>query len=337
MLALGIKLVEYGFVPDFIIRIFIRLLCAKRIKEDHLPLAQYVQVLKKAPIADFTNSANEQHYELPAEFFDGCLGKRKKYSGCDWDSGITTLDQAEENSLAIVCRKAQISDGQEILELGCGWGSLTLWLAEKYPKSKITAVSNSKTQRMYIEQKLKLRKYENVKIITDDMNRFDIDQKFDRIVSIEMFEHMKNYEALFVKMEKWLKQEGLLFIHIFLHKTKHYFFETDGADNWLGKYFFTGGQMPSYELLESMSGPFILDSKDFINGLNYYKTSEAWLKNMDTNKHKIMTILNQHYSYRQAKIWFNRWRVFYMSVSELFGFNKGMEWGVGHFVFKLKR
>ena len=232
----------------------------------------------------------------------------------------------------MVCERAELRDGMDILELGCGWGSLTLSMAERFKKAKITAVSNSSLQRRFIEQKLKDRGLNNVKVITKDMNKFTIDKKFDRIVSVEMFEHMKNYEKLFHKLAGFLKKNGKLFIHIFTHKDFAYDFETSDETDWMGRYFFSGGRMPSNHLMHYMCAPLKVEKHWVVSGTHYHKTAEAWLDKMDANMPQIKPIFEKEYGADYSK-WIQYWRVFFMAVSELFKTREGKEWMVNHYLF----
>jgi cyclopropane-fatty-acyl-phospholipid synthase len=292
-----INLMERGYVPDSISRWGIRRLVSQRLRDesnnylkDELRLKkQFISQMKSGPIAVHTDAANEQHYEVPPQFFDMVLGDHRKYSGCFWEENVTTLSAAEAASLSISCDRAQIEDGMSILELGCGWGSLSLWLARNYSKCNITSVSNSSMQRKFIEDICKEEGINNLKIISCDMNTFDPNATFDRVMSIEMFEHMRNYQNLMNSIGSWLNPDGKLFIHIFCHQRFSYFFETDGASNWMGRYFFTGGVMPSVDLPDYFQDDLSLETKWWWDGKHYQKTAEAWLKSMDQNRDRILT------------------------------------------------
>lgn len=292
---------------------------------------EFLSELKKSKIAIETDAANEQHYEVDSRFFELSLGARKKYSSCYYHAN-ESLDEAEINMLKLYVERGQFVDGQDILELGCGWGSLTLYLAENFPNSNITAISNSHSQREYIENQAITKGLKNIKIITKDINEFSIDRKFDRIISIEMFEHIRNYKQLFSKVSSWLKDSGLLFIHIFCHRHLMYPFETEGSDNWMGKYFFSGGQMPATDTFLFFQDELNIERRWINNGQHYEKTSNHWLENMDNNKQEILELFKKTYG-KEYKIWFQRWRIFYMACAELFGYNKGKEWLVGHYLF----
>lgn len=335
-----ISLIERGWVPDSLIRTGIRQLLRKRLsdeknnfkKKDHFN--SFVGTLCSRPIAVDTSKANDQHYELPPSFFNLILGKYNKYSSCYWGDGATSLDEAEASSLKITCERAELSDDMDILELGCGWGSLSLWIAEKYPKSRVTSISNSNQQREFINRAAKLKNLNNLTVVTCDMNSFNAETKFDRVVSVEMFEHMQNYERLMENISSWLKINGKLFVHIFCHQRFAYFFSTEGSDNWMGRYFFTGGLMPSEDLLLKFQKNISLDNQWRWNGCHYKLTSNAWLKNMDREKINILPILEKVYGRNERNIWFQRWRIFFMACAELFGYNSGNQWLVAHYLFK---
>ncbi len=337
-----IDLCENGLVPDVLTRYGIRQLCRQRLVEENindiekadLRFRRMLEQLRQSPIAIETAAANEQHYEIPTRFFQLCLGKRLKYSSCFYKTGDETLDEAEVAMLGIYSERAELKDGQHILELGCGWGSLTLWMAEKYPNANITAVSNSATQRMHIEAVCRERGWQHVKVVTCDVNTLELDaNQFDRVVSIEMFEHMRNYQTLLNRISKWMKPEAKLFVHIFCHRYVMYPFETDGDDNWMGKYFFTGGIMPSADTLLHFQQDMSIQQRWLVSGEHYEKTSNHWLANQDANREEIMQIMKSTYGEKDAKRWFNRWRMFWLSCAELFGLEDGNEWLVAHYLF----
>ena len=336
-----IDLAEKGIMPDFLIRSGIRRMQKERIlweksrsvSEVEVHHQNWVNEMKSSSIAYVPEKANEQHYEVPPDFFVNALGKHLKYSSGFWPTGVTTLDDSEFAMLKLSAERAEITNGDKILELGCGWGSLTLYMAENYPKSQITAVSNSKDQRLFIEKKCQERGFENVKVITADMNEFTIDKKFDRIVSVEMFEHMRNYEQLLDKVSSWLQPKGKLFIHIFTHKTLVYPFTEDGEGDWMGRNFFSGGIMPSHQLLLYFQKKLNIEMSWRFNGSHYEKTSLAWLNKMDSNKNEIMEIFSNTYGAENASVWFQRWRIFFMACEVLFGYDNGREWGVSHYRF----
>jgi cyclopropane-fatty-acyl-phospholipid synthase len=332
MLGLALAAAEKGYLPDPLIRFGIRSLLNQRIKSfDKSESARFVNGLSSSPIAIETDVANSQHYEVPSSFFDLALGKNRKYSSCYWDRA-TTLDDAETEMLELTAKRAEISDEMKVLDLGCGWGSFLLFAAEKFPNSEFTGVSNSSTQKEHILEQAKKRSLSNVKVITADMNDFQPGESFDRIVSIEMFEHMRNYQVLFERLSSWLKENGKFFLHIFTHREFTYPFETEGEDNWMGRYFFSGGMMPAHSLPNQFQRALKIENSWKVSGTHYAKTCEAWLANHDKNEEHILEIFKNTYGMKSAQ-WFNRWRIFFLSCAELFAFNRGEEWFVSHYLF----
>lgn len=342
MIKLLIKLAEKGILPDFFIRLGISKLCGQRLTDaNDLSLKareekhqKWVDILMESPIALVPEKANEQHYEVPPRLFELVLGAKLKYSSGYWPQGTSTLDDSEVEMLKLTSKRAALSDGQEVLELGCGWGSLTFHMALTYPNSKITAVSNSNDQRQFIEKKCDELKIKNIKVITADMNDFSSEKTFDRVVSIEMFEHMRNYDELLKRVCEWLKKDGKLFVHIFSHKEIAYPFEDKGEGDWMAREFFSGGQMPSHKLLTCFSSRMKIEKDWRVEGTHYEKTSLAWLNKMDENKKEVLKLFEKTYGKNEASTWFQRWRIFFMSCEVLFGFNKGSEWGVSHYLFE---
>ncbi|WP_158797755.1 cyclopropane-fatty-acyl-phospholipid synthase family protein [Pedobacter sp. L105] len=336
------SLIQQNKLPDFILRKGVRNLVKQRLNDEIAGDAEIQQQrfnalleeLRNSPIAINTADANQQHYEVPTEFYQYCLGKHLKYSSGYWKDGVTAIDTSEEDMLEITCQRADLQSGQNVLELGCGWGSLSLYMSAKYPDSKFTVVSNSSTQKAHIDQAAKDRNIKNLTVITADMNTFQIDQTFDRVVSVEMFEHMRNYQLLLQKVDGFLKADGKLFVHIFTHETLAYKFEVKDETDWMSKYFFTGGIMPSNHLLTYFNDDLTIENLWVVNGMHYSKTSEAWLSNMDRHKKEIMPIFEKTYGKDQALKWWVYWRLFYIACAELFGYRNGNEWMVCHYLFK---
>lgn len=337
----AIAMAEHGLLPDSLVRLGIRQLLKQRLRDEYaddpgrrdLRRRELLDSLRQSPIAIATDAANQQHYEVPAQFYRYTLGKQLKYSSCYWDQHTKTLDQAETRMLDLTCSRAELLDGQDILELGCGWGSLTLWMGEHLPNSRITAVSNSHSQRETIMQAARERGLHNIEVITCDVNRLSLDRRFDRIVSVEMFEHMRNYDALLGKIAAWLKPGGKLFVHIFCHRDLAYPFETEGDDNWMGRYFFTGGLMPALDTLTHFQHDLQLQRQWEVSGHHYQQTAEAWLANMDRHKTEIQRLFVEAYGKEQARLWRQRWRIFFIACAELFGYRNGDEWLVAHYRF----
>lgn len=334
-----IRLAERGWIPDALVRIGIRRLLGRRLEEEEgrsgESIDALVEALARGPIAVQVDRANEQHYELPATFFEQILGPRRKYSATYWPSGVHTLEESELASLEQVRERAGLEDGQRILELGCGWGSFCLWAAETFPRAEVTGVSNSASQRRYIEAQAARRGLRNLRILTADMNTFEPPEPCDRIISIEMFEHMRNYQRLLHRISGWLREEGRLFVHIFTHRRLAYAFEDTGReDDWMARHFFTGGMMPSDDLLLRFPDSLRIHRHWRLPGTHYSRTLEAWLRQMDSRKSRILPILEECYGKPEAGLWFNRWRIFLMSCSELFRFREGSEWMVSHYLFR---
>ena len=333
----ALALVERGLVPSPLVRRGIRGLLAERLREErarHAPsreatLARWAAHMRAAPIALVPEKANEQHYELPPEFFRLVLGPRLKYSSAWYADARTTLAEAEEDMLARTAATARLVDGQDVLELGCGWGSLTLWMAEHFPASRITAVSNSAPQREFILGRARERGLANVRVVTCDMNRFESEGRFDRVVSVEMFEHMRNWEALLGKVARWLRPDGRLFLHVFAHREFAYPFEVRDESDWMSAHFFSGGMMPSADLVRHLDSPFEVEEHVDVPGTHYARTAEDWLVNLERHRTEVLPILAQVPG-SDARTQYHRWRVFFLSCAELFGYAGGSEWRVVH-------
>ena len=336
----ALELAERGLLPDSLIRFGIRQRLKRVIRQEKTwqesDINSFVAHLKESPIALDTERANEQHYEVPSNYFNHVLGKSRKYSACYWPPSVDTLNEAEESALHLVAERAELKNGMNILELGCGWGSFTLWAAGKYPQSTITAVSNSHSQRQFIERQARVRKISNIKVITTDMNFFRPQESnaFDRIISIEMFEHMRNYEKLLKRISEWLKPDGKLFVHMFTHKNLTYPYRAENEEDWMAVYFFSGGLMPSADLLLRFPQDMTISRQWRINGRHYSRTLEAWLKKHDFHKSGILEMFSTVYGKKDATKWFNRWRLFYLACSELFAYNRGEEWFVSHYLME---
>ena len=334
------RLIEKDLLPDWIIRIGIRRLLRQRLREIAHPspefqVAQFAESLRAMPIAINTEESKVQHYEVPTAFYQYCLGPRLKYSSGYYAAGDETLAQAEAAMLTLTCERAQLADGLEILELGCGWGSLTLWVAEKYPRSRITGVSHSSTQREHILAEAGRRGLTNVSILTCDMNDLQLmGRAFDRVISVEMFEHMKNWPLLMASIARWLKPGGYFFAHVFTHARFCYHFEVRDETDWMSKYFFTGGMMPAHALFPCFQADLTLVQDWKVNGRHYAQTAEHWLQNMDKHRAEILPLLAETYGGANTAKWWNYWRLFYLACAELWWFRGGEEWHVSHYLFR---
>lgn len=332
-----VELAERGLVPDSIIRAGIRQRLADGIKKEREIIGadpyRFVAELKESPVALATDKANEQHYELPTTYFEAVLGPRLKYSCCFWPEGVEAISDAETQSLDLVASRADIKNGMSILDMGCGWGSFSLYAAERFPESTITAVSNSNGQREFIKARAAERSLENLTVLTADMNDFQAPGQYDRVVSIEMFEHMRNYQTLMGRIANWLNESGKLFVHIFTHRQFAYPYRSDDPDDWMAEHFFTGGIMPSTDLLLHFQDDLALEHRWWMNGQHYSHTLEAWLDRHDDKKAELLPTFGEVYGEPMADRWFNRWRMFYLACSELFAYNQGNEWFVSHYLF----
>jgi cyclopropane-fatty-acyl-phospholipid synthase len=337
-----IGLVERGYVPDPIVRAGIRDRLRKTLAglpgdDCEAAIAHkkaFLAMMDASRIAEVPDRANEQHYEVPAAFFDIVLAPRRKYSCCWWPEGVTDLAGAEEASLAATAERAGVGDDMDVLELGCGWGAFSLWCAEQFPRSRFTAVSNSGSQRAFILGEADRRGITNLTVITADMNQFQAPARYDRIVSLEMFEHMRNWRTLFERVSGWLMDGGRFFMHVFCHREHPYPYEDTGPDDWMSHYFFAGGIMPSDDLPLWFQDHLRLIDRWRWDGRHYERTLNAWLARMDSARKHVWPILEETYGVDQAAIWWQRWRLFFMACAELFGLNHGQEWYVGHYLFQ---
>ena len=336
MTTLAIELAERHLVPDRLIRAGIRALLKQRLAaeaaREKAPGAAraWLRSMLTASVALSTEAANEQHYEVPVAFYQKVLGPHLKYSAALWPDGVDDLAEAERVMLEVTVERARLADGQRVLELGCGWGSLTFFMARAFPRSEILAVSNSRTQRLFIEEEARRRGLANVRVVTADVNQFDIEPGFDRVVSVEMFEHVRNWQALLERVHRWLRPDGLLFLHFFAHRRFAYPFEAEAEDDWMGRHFFTGGMMPSRDLLRRLSIPFDVVEQWDVGGRHYARTAEAWLANLDRQRAQVTALFAVDEGRAAAERRVQRWRMFFLSCAELFGFESGKQWLVSH-------
>ena len=339
--ARAVGWVEQGLVPDGVVRLGIRRLLKERLAEMHATDAEaaeemnqaFIAAMRDAPIALLPEKANEQHYEVPAAFFARTLGPHRKYSSCFWGDGAETLAQAEAAALRLTCERAGLRDGQDILELGCGWGSLSLWMAERYRNSRITALSNSRSQRDHIEAQAVARGLANLRVVTCDINDFEAAAaSVDRVVSVEMFEHLRNWPRAFARVAGWLRADGRFFMHVFAHRGAPYAFVERDESDWMSRHFFSGGMMPGDDLALHFQDDLRLLRRWRWDGTHYQKTAEAWLRNMDDARDELMPLMARTYG-GDAELWWQRWRLFFMSVAELFGYEDGQQWWVSHYLF----
>jgi cyclopropane-fatty-acyl-phospholipid synthase len=335
------RIVDSGLVPEPVLRAGIRAICAMRLRQERRGIEDeaarhqaLVEELRASDIAIVPETANAQHYEVPARFFEAVLGPHLKYSSCYWPPGVTELGDAEAAMLALTAERAGLADGQDVLDLGCGWGSFSLWAAARYPASRFTAVSNSHTQRAWIEAAAAARGLTNLQVRTMDVRALALPARsFDRVVSVEMFEHMRNYELLLRRIASWLRPDGTLFVHVFAHRQHAYRFEDAGRSDWMAREFFTGGLMPSARLLHHFQSDVCLAREWHVSGTHYARTAEAWYANLMRRRADAVRILGATYG-DEAPRRFQRWRVFFLACAELFGYRDGREWIVAHYAFR---
>jgi cyclopropane-fatty-acyl-phospholipid synthase len=333
--------IDSGWIPDPLMRRIITARVARKVRHEMRGtvdersdrLRAFVEARTKGPVSHHVEDANRQHYEVPTAFFEQVLGPRLKYSAAVWPPGVTDLAEAEDATLELTCRRAQLADGQRILELGCGWGSLSLWMAERYPGAEIVAVSNSSTQREHIEAQARAAGLGNLTVVTSDIADFEPDGRFDRVVSIEMLEHVSNHGEVLARIARWLDRDGLLFVHLFTHREMGWEFDADGRRDWMGRYFFSGGVMPSDDLLPRVAGDLELVDHWRLSGRHYERTLNAWLDRLDQRRDAVMPVLEGTYG-DAARDWFHRWRVFFMASAQLWGYRGGSEFLVSHYLFR---
>jgi cyclopropane-fatty-acyl-phospholipid synthase len=324
-------------LPDLLIRAGIQRLCSRtatRLASGNAESdAAFVREMAARAIAGNTAEASTRHDEVPAAFFAQVLGPNRKYSSCFYKEPVSTLREAEEEALRQTIEHADLADGQSILDLGCGWGSLSLSMARQFPQAQITAVSNSNSQREAIEAKAASRGLKNLRVITQDVNLFDPQQQFSRIVSIEMFEHVMSWRELLARARCWLAPNGRLFMHIFTHRAASYLFDSDDRDDWIAPYFFTGAVMPSHHLIRQYDDLFAIEKEWRWSGVHYQRTALDWLNNFDRNRDQIESILRTVYG-NDTALWMRRWRWFFLATAGLFGYADGSEWGISHYRMK---
>ncbi|MBT8082881.1 MAG: cyclopropane-fatty-acyl-phospholipid synthase family protein [Gammaproteobacteria bacterium] len=338
--AKALNWTELGLVPDTVIRAGIRRLLESKRREIHSgdvefaadAMNRFVAHMDESPVALVPDLANEQHYEVPADFFELVMGEHLKYSCGYWPQGVSSLTDSERTALGVTTERARIEDGMSVLDLGCGWGSLSLWIAGRFPDSHVTSVSNSASQRDFILARAAARGLNNIEVAVADMNDFDTERRFDRIVSVEMFEHMRNWGELYRRVAGWLAPDGRFFQHVFCHRSTPYPYEDKGPGDWMSRHFFSGGMMPAADLPLRFPRHLNVEKRWHWSGTHYARTCNAWLQRMDSNRQQIMPVLEACYGESNASLWWQRWRIFFMACAELFDYDEGQEWFVGHYL-----
>ena len=339
------RLVQTNRVPDWLIRLAIQIGLRLNTRRRHQMGVEarnaakraLIKKLKQSPIAIHTDDANRQHYEVPSAYFQLVLGQHLKYSCCYWSDGVVTIDAAEEAMLRLTCERAQLEDGMRVLDLGCGWGSLSLWIAVHYPNTQVLALSNSRPQIDFIKAQCRERGLRNVEAIRADMSKFESERQFDRVISIEMFEHMKNYAALMTKIDSWLRPAGMLFVHRFSHREFAYEFDAGDPGNWMAQTFFSGGTMPSDDLLLHFQDDLFVVDHWCVDGTEYARTLRAWLNKLDGNEANVRRVIAQTYGAENERLWFVNWRLFFIVCEETWKLNRGREYQVSHYLFKKRQ
>ncbi|MBM40751.1 MAG: SAM-dependent methyltransferase [Acidobacteria bacterium] len=336
-MSLILELAERGWLPDGVICVGIRQLLRQRLAAERTRTSEgagglddHLAAMRAGPIAIEVDAANTQHYEVPAALFEAVLGPHLKYSCGHWPEGVSTLDEAEASMLALTCERAGLTDGMRVMDLGCGWGALALWVAERYPQTEVLAVSNSTSQRHFIEHRRTARGLSNLRVVTADVNQYEPSDRFDRVVSVEMFEHLRNVEALLERIGAWLVPDGRLFVHVFSHHRYAYFYDVDGESDWMARHFFTGGMMPSDRLLAACDGPLGVEAQWTVDGRHYGRTARAWLANLDRQRDAALDVLRADLGTTEGTRWLQRWRLFFLACAELFEYRNGAEWRVTH-------
>jgi cyclopropane-fatty-acyl-phospholipid synthase len=327
-----------GRAPDALLRRVIRRRLREQLQQLEAAddaasiLCKHAAELAASPLAIHQDAANRQHYELPTDFFKEFLGPRLKYSCCYWPSDVDNLAAAEEAMLTLTCERAGLEDGMEVLDLGCGWGSLSLFIAERYPSCRVTAMSNSRHQIDHVGTACDDANINTVSAVAADIASFEPGHRFDRIISVEMLEHVRNYQSLFARMRRWLAPEGRVFVHVFSHARFPYTFSAEDPRDWMGSRFFSGGQMPAHDLFLQFEDDLVTEQRWWLSGGHYARTLEEWLRRYDDHAEAIRPILARTYGEEAASDWGVDWRLFFLVCAETWAYGGGQEWGVSHYM-----